>query len=326
MWPPSRRPTSASVLPLLAATLGLSGPAAFAGPPLIADMKWIGPDADAVAVVTNLPAECLIMSPDADRARLIRLGRVAFRSPALLGGLAARVGMSCNSCHRNGHDNPAFHFTGVSGEPGTADVTGAVFSTNRDDGIRNPIRIPTLVNAGMAPPFGTIRPAPDLQTFVRAAVVDEFQGAPPPESVMTGLVAYLEGLQSDGCPKQPIAMLSFEADAGEVLRILAVAIETLEHDDLHGGLFALTSLRAALERVHRRFPESILERDELIGLSRSVSRPQALVEARRLSDAIALLEAERTRFEHVLRDLAMQTSASFYDPDVLRRAIDSGPE
>jgi hypothetical protein len=142
---------------------------------------------------------------------------------------------------------------------------------------------------------------------------------------MAGMVAYLEGLQSAGCPKRHIVTMSFEADAGEVLGILGVAIDTLEHDDLRGSLFALKSLRSALERIHRRFPESILARDELIGLSRAVSRPRALVEARRLSDAIALLEAERTRFEDVLRDLGMQASASFYDPDVLRRAIDSSP-
>jgi len=324
LWRPSRIAAAASSLVLLA-SFGLDGSQAFAERPLIADLKWVHTDADAVAALTMIPAECLVMSRNAERARLVRLGRVAFRSPVLLGGLAARVGMSCDSCHRNGHDNPVFHFTGVSGDPGTADVTGSVFSTNRDDGRLNPVVIPTLVDVASAPPFGTMRPVPDLRTFLHAAVVDEFQGEPPPQSVVEGMLAYIEGLQSAGCPKRRSEVVSFEADARELLGIIDVVIETLEHDDRHGGLFALTSLRAALERVYRRFPERVSAREELIGLSRALSRLRELLEEQGVPETIAVLTAERLQLEAVLRKLGTQVHTSFYDPGVLRSALDSAP-
>jgi hypothetical protein len=231
--------------------------------------------------------------------------------------------MSCDSCHRNGHDNPVFHFAGVSGDPGTADVTGFVFSTNRDDGRRNPVAIPTLVDAASAPPFGTILPAPDLRTFLHAAVVDEFQGEPPPQSVIEGLLAYIEGLRSAACPKRRSEAVSFETDSSDLLRTMDVVIETLEDDDLPGGLFALASLRAALERVYRRFPERVSAREELVGSSRALSRLRELLEEKRVSETISLLAAERLRLESVLSKLETQIDISFYAPSILRRALDS---
>ncbi|MGF7473737.1 hypothetical protein WFJ45_23635, partial [Salmonella enterica subsp. enterica serovar Minnesota] len=71
-----------------------------------------------------------------------RIGRAAFNSPLLLGGQAARAGLSCASCHRNGRGNPDFHFPGISGAPGTADVTASLLSSHRGDGQFNPKPIP----------------------------------------------------------------------------------------------------------------------------------------------------------------------------------------
>ncbi len=323
MWPPSRFAGFEAGLVLLA-TLGLGSARASGEGPLIADLKWIHAGADVVAELTTKPAECLAPSADPGRAQSVRLGRVAFRSPALLGGLAARVGMSCDSCHRNGHDNPVFHFSGVSEEPGTADVTGNVFSRNRDDGRRNPVRIPSLVDAGSAAPFGTVRPASDLATFLRAVVIDEFQGVAPAPSVLLGMVAYLESLRSAACPERRLLVVSFEADARELVATLEVVIETLDGSDLHGGLFALASLRAALGRLYRRFPESIPARADLIELSRSLSRVRHSLEREEIASATSLWTGVRERLELALEKLAAHVEASFYSPDVLRRTLD-GP-
>jgi len=324
LWRLSRLPAFTPGLVLLFA-IGLGDSRAFAELPLIADLKWIHGDADAVEVLTTGPAECRVLSSDPGQARLARLGRVAFRSPVLLGGLASRVGMSCDSCHRNGHDNPNFQFVGVSGEPGTADVTGAVFSIHRDDGRQNPVPIPTLVDAGLDPPFGTVLPSPDLRKFLRAAVVDEFQGEPPPQSITEGLVAYLVGLKSAGCPKPGSEAIRFETDAGELLETLDVVIESLEEGDAGAGRFALASLRAALERVYRRFPAQVAAREELIGLSRRLSHLRVQLDEQRLSETIELLGDERLRLEAVIRKLGAQADESFYEPGVLRRALDSNP-
>jgi hypothetical protein len=292
---------------------------------MVVDLKWIHPDADAVEILTRVRAECLVTPRDVERARLVRLGRVAFRSPALLGGLAARVGMSCDSCHRNGHDNPVFYFAGVSGDPGTADVTGSVFSTTRDDGIINPVVIPSLVDRASAPPFGTTVPASDLRTFLHAAIVDEFQGELPPKAVTEGVLAYMESLQSGGCPTERSEAVTFDADTRELLGTLGVVVEALEQDNLRAAMFALTSSRAALERVYRRFPEHVSAREGLVDASRSLSSLREELEQQGMPETLASLEAERMRLETVLRKLATQVDDSYYDPRVLRRVLESGP-
>lgn len=291
--------------------------------PSIAELRWIGPNADAVASLTRVPAECLVVPSEPERARLTRLGRVAFRSPVLLGGLAGRVGMSCDSCHRNGHDNPVFYFAGVSGEPGTADVTGAVFSRHRDDGRKNPVPIPSLLDAAALPPFGSVLPAPDLRTFLHAAIVEEFQGVPPPQSVVDGLIEYVSGLQSRACPKPREEPVSFASDATALLGTFDVVLESLARADRRGGEFALLSLRAALERVYRRFPKQVAAREDLLRRSRALSPMRARIQENDLSQTIALLTAERTRLEVVLRELGKQTADSFYQADILRRALEA---
>nr|QQZ49991.1 hypothetical protein JKL49_25640 [Phenylobacterium glaciei] len=60
------------------------------------------------------------------------------------GGQAARAGVACETCHRSGRSNPDFLFPGVSGPPGSADVTSSLFSSHRGDGIDDPVPIPDL--------------------------------------------------------------------------------------------------------------------------------------------------------------------------------------
>lgn len=101
-----------------------------AAPPLRA-LRWLAPDADGARVLTNRPVECLPPPKSAGEAYLIEVGRAAFRTPMTLGGQAARAGIDCETCHRNGRRNADFHFPGISGDPGTADVTSFIFSSHR---------------------------------------------------------------------------------------------------------------------------------------------------------------------------------------------------
>ena len=110
--------------------------AAAVEPPLRA-LRWLAAGADPVAAATREPAECLRPTQDRDQTWRIEVGRAAFRSPLLLGGQASRAGLSCESCHLAGRDNPRFHFAGLSGAPGTADVTASLFSSHRGDGVWN---------------------------------------------------------------------------------------------------------------------------------------------------------------------------------------------
>ena len=127
---------------LIFAAAGLLAAAAPADPPIRAE-RWLAPAARLTAL-TREPAECLARPGSVSAAKSIAIGRTAFRAPLLLGGQAARAGLSCSSCHRNGRGNPDFLFPGISGAPGTADVTASLLSSHRGDGIFNPRPIPDL--------------------------------------------------------------------------------------------------------------------------------------------------------------------------------------
>ena len=303
--------------------LALAASPAWADRPSLRDLKWIHADADAIAAITRAPAECLAVPSNPDRARRVQLGRVAFRSPVLLGGVAARIGLSCDSCHRNGHDNPVFFVAGVSGDPGTADVTGSVFSTNRDDQRRNPVSIPSLVDAAAHPPFGTLVPAPDLPTFLHTAIVDEFMGRPPPPAVLEGITSYLGALRSSACPSPAITKITFDSDARALLETFDVVIAAVERHDSRTAEFALLALRAALGRVYERFPEALADRERLVELSMSLSRVRQRLEDGNGTELPRMLAAERAQLGEVIGVLRTKANESYYDPEVLRRVFDS---
>ncbi len=151
----------------------LAAPLAVAAEPLD-EARWARPGADLVSLLTTSPGECLRPPADEEDAYNIEVGRAAFRTPFLFGGVAARAGLSCNSCHRDGQGNPDFFLDGLSGEPGTADVTSSIFSKVREDGAFNPVKIPTLVGAGKKASFGTVSPHGSLDAFISSAVDKEF--------------------------------------------------------------------------------------------------------------------------------------------------------
>ena len=148
------------------------------------DARWLHPDADRLSILTRVPSECLEQANTVERAYILALGRLAFRAPGLLGGLAARTGMRCQTCHRNGHDNPYFYLEGFSDTPGTADVTSNVFSHTRGDGVFNPIVIPTLLDAYTKHAYGSVVPFTRLEDFITEAIITEFQGRIPPRPIV----------------------------------------------------------------------------------------------------------------------------------------------
>ena len=281
----------------------------------IDDLKWLDHEADLVAELTRLPAECVEHESDPTRVILLELGRIAFRSPMLLGGLAARSGMSCDTCHPN-----------VSGATGTADVTAGIFSQSRDDGEFNPVPIPSLVDVGSKSSFGRMAPKDDLDDFLHAVIVDEFQGQVPSPNVKKGLLVYLNALRSSACPT-PAAYekIDLERAIRNVESSLDVLEWALDVEDTASAVFVLIALKSALGRIYQRFPAEESEREELVEVSRSLSQLRSTL-ANRPGDARRAATQARVELARVLHALRESSTRSYYDVEFLRRKLNADPD
>ena len=222
--------------------------------------RWLPADRQAHALA-YAPTECLLPSADPAAARRIAIGRAAFRTPLLLGGQAARAGLSCNSCHRNGRGNPDFQFPGLSGPPGTADVTSSLMSSHRGDGVDNPKPIPDL--SGAAHTLKVSRDPADrkLETFIQGIVVAEFDGAEPSALTLEGLAAYVRALSPRGCPtpaEQPVRLAEYLSDASAAAQATQFALDA--HDRATARLM-LASARSALGMIDERYAGPALDHD-----------------------------------------------------------------
>lgn len=271
-------------------------------------MRWLAPDADHIAQLGSAPAECLSLPA----TTAIETGRAAFRSPLLLGGQAARAGLSCDSCHRNGRGNPAFAFPGISGAPGTADVTASLFSKTRGDGIGNPKPIPDLA----ADPRKIA--AADLPGFVTGLIVEEFDGAPPPPAVLAGLVAYLNAIGPAACPASARMPVTASATLTDADRAITAARAALASGDKDTAIAMVQAARAQLFLVDERLPadarKPVAAADDALAEALTAIRTQDPAAARRLA-------AWQAGIPGLTRKVAAAQPRSLYNPARLSQAL-----
>ena len=239
---------------LAAIGLLLLGGAAAPSPLPIREARWLK-SPDLVADLTTEPPECVAWPKGWADRRSVEVGRALFRSPLLLGGQAARAGLSCASCHRNGRANPHFHFPGVSGDPGTADVTASIMSEHRGDGIFNPKPIPDL---GGDPAKLKVVGTPKLPEFVHGLITQEFDGPDPSPAAQAAVVAYVRALSPAACAKgnHPIA-LSGRLD--DVDSAVALAKQAYFDGDPATGRALLAAARSTLGTIDERYQVAGLE-------------------------------------------------------------------
>ena len=272
----------------------------------LTELRWIAADANALDVLTRQPANCYLEDERNDPVD-IAPGEVLFNSPLLLGGQAAKAGISCASCHRNGRGNPSFVFQGVSGAPGTADVSHGLFGKLRDDDEFNPVPIPDL-----AMPEGKVKVSRDdpdaLARFLRAQIVEEFDGPEPSDQVIADLANYLMRLKAD-CADVPDEPISWNI---EVTRIHTAFLQSLIYktSDPETSRAYIDAGRAALGRLHARFsaPEHEKIRLELVAWSKG------LQEGMRYEDHFDMAASVDDLIE-------AHAETSLYNRDVLRRAL-----
>lgn len=169
-----------------------------AAPPALADedpTKWLPPGSTIEATLAERPARWIETEMRGGRmGYLARLGELVFRSPVTLGRDAARKGFSCDACHPNGAANTRFFITGISNIPGNVDVTHAAFHYREDDGLHNPVNIPSLRGVRLTAPYGRDGRFADLRQFSRNVIMQEFGGPEPEAWQLDALVAYMNEL------------------------------------------------------------------------------------------------------------------------------------
>jgi len=237
-----------------AALLLLAGAADLPRVP-IREARWLRTP-DLVADLTTLPPECLAWPAEPSQRRSVAVGRALFRSPLLLGGQAARAGLSCASCHRNGRTNPHFHFPGISGEPGTADVTASIMSEHRGDGIFNPKPIPDL---GGDPAKLKVKGTPRLRDFVHGLITQEFDGPEPSPAALDSIVAYVRALQPASCGTGSNRPISLQSQLSEVDSAVGLARTAYAQKDEGTGHALLAAARSTLGAIDERYQVSGLD-------------------------------------------------------------------
>lgn len=277
---------------------------------------WLAPQADLVRALTTAPPECLSPATGPEARLAVEVGRAAFRTPTVLGGQAARAGLTCETCHRSGRDNPAFLFPGVSGPAGTADVTSSLFSSHRGDALDDPRPIPDLSGGRSG-----LKVAPeDLPPFIHGLITQEFDGREPPAVVLAGLVAYVRALSPSACPRAGVVPVTVASLMSDVRRALAAADALAARGDRPAAGVMIAAARARLGLIDERYAALPRERRRLRAADTRLSQAaQALREDR--PDArrrLAEWSADSVKLEAAL---TRREGRSLFDPDHLAAAL-----
>lgn len=321
-----RRPALAAALVVLSAltagaiALGANALARPGDPPIRA-MLWVAKGADAARAIGTTPTECLRRPADPAQALSVEIGRAAFRTPVLLGGQAARAGVMCETCHRDGRTNPDFAFPGVSGAPGTADTTDSLFSTHRGDDLFDPKPIPDLSKPKILLKVDQAPAAKKLEPFIHGLVTEEFDGPEPPAAVLAGLAAYVRALDPKACPAQarePVTVALLMTDAR---RALTAARTTAAAGDVATAVLMTAAARSRLGLIDERYAAATLA-PQRRALRQADGRLAAVQAALRARDpgAPAQIDAWLVRSRSLEGALAAKASTSLFDPARLAAA------
>ncbi|HEY5289324.1 MAG TPA: hypothetical protein VIJ59_04760 [Caulobacteraceae bacterium] len=307
-----------SGLLILALAGGMAAPAAVP----LHEQRWLAPGADAARILTRRPVECLSKAANADDAYEVELGRAAFRTPLTLGGQAARAGVDCETCHRNGRANRDFDFPGLSGAPGTADVTSFLFSSHRGDHVDDPRPIPDLGGPKGALKVSQKPGSPDLERFIYGLVTEEFDGPEPPPAVLKGLAAYVRALSPTACRVAGFESVTVRSAIGDARRAVSAGLAALEKGDHPAAIAMVEAARSVLGAIAERYRAPGLD-DDVRSLSVADLDLAAAAADLRRSDPAAreALDAWLGRSDGWAKRLEADEARSYFDRQTLAQAI-----
>ena len=279
-------------------------------PPAFEQLRWTAPGSEQ-ALLSEQPATCL-----ASDTPLVRSGRALFTVPTLLGGQAAKAGLSCASCHINGRGNPHFLLAGVSASPGTADVTNSFFSAVRGNARFDPVVIPDLAMPGR------ISRDPDtraLEPFIRNLVVEEFGGQEPTPATLEALAAYVRAVRP--CAPERIAARRLDDQLGALDDGIAGAQLMIGRGDRQGAALSIAAMRHQLGLIAERYAGRgfARERAALLTVSRELREIGDMSDPVRLA---AALDRWKVAFDkEAAKRLRRAEERSLYDAGHLAQSL-----
>jgi hypothetical protein len=284
-------------------------------------MLWVAPGAAPARALGSAPTECLKPQSDPGLALKIEVGRAAFRTPVLLGGQAARAHITCETCHREGRDNPDFLFPGVSGAAGTADVTNSLFSTHRGNGIDDPKPIPDLAGPKAKLKVGQTPASGKLEPFLHGLITEEFDGPEPTPAVMEGVAAYVRALDPAACPAKPRQPLGVALLMSDARRALKAAQAEREAGDAATAVTMVASARSRLGLIDERYggPGLAAERTRLHDADAGLAQIQASLRDGR-PDAVTRITAWLAASRALEAGLTARQPKSLFNPARLAAA------
>jgi hypothetical protein len=272
-------------------------------------------------MLSEEPFSCLVITPDKDGKSkdlsLIHAGRALFNTPTLLGGQAAKAGLSCASCHTEGRNNPHFMLSGVSDRPGTADVTSSFFSKTSGNAKFDPVPIPDLTAPGKV---SRDAKTGKLEPFIRTLIVDEFAGAEPGPDAIAALAAYVRALRD--CNRfddeSPVSV-----DIITQVEMIESAIrghpEMAKRGDFKSAQLLIAAMRHQLQLIDERFASTQFarERADILSASRKL---QQIGQIQDLGAQGAALKSWKIDLnKDLLRRLDRKQAKSLYNPSLLAK-------
>lgn len=302
----------ASIL-LLAALPSVAGAQSLTGA-----LEWLPAGSLSAQALSRHPRETL--DGGAQQSFYVELGRLAFRSPDILGGTARKAGLSCQACHANGHATTAFFIPGLSDRPGRIDVSNALWNLRGEDGIDNPLEIPPLGGVKTKDRFGHDKRSSSLRDFTRRVMVMEFAGAEPDGLLLDALVAYQEKLLPGPAVEEPVRL---EQDLADLLRYLDVLRVPLAEEEPALAERMTVMIRSQLGFIHERFADESLRgsRSALEEWSRQLVAISDLAQGDRWPQARERLKDLRAAVAQPPAAFAAEAPGSLYDPARLQAWI-----
>lgn len=244
------------------------------------------------------------------------LGTLAFQSPALLGGQAAKMSLSCASCHPSGRANKHFFIDNISDKPGTADITHSFFSTKGGNNTLNPSSIPDLADLEQS----TIknRQSDAFRKKLTQLIEIEFDGHTPPKEVLDGLQAYLLHSNIKYCDSHSPQNISLHNDWQDLLNAVNILAQ---YPTPSTNTFIIRAARTQIESVYWRFinVENPALHARLIQLSRELEKLST--EHTSQQNQIQQLTQWKSLAAELYRDLESQQHKSTYNPEVVKQLI-----